>query len=113
EAVLVLDVDGTLYSGGNAIEQQIIQGIHRFALARERGAIEQQIIKGIHRFALARYTVDKEECERLHHKHGSTLEGLKIEHGMDEKSERAYYREVEYDALLSPPEMEGDPTGNP
>jgi len=57
QAVLVLDVDGTLYPAASGIEQQIVRGIHRFATSR--------------------FKLDPAESDKLHREYGSTLEGLK------------------------------------
>jgi len=94
--VLVLDVDGTLYNAN--------------------AGIEQQIVKNIHRFVKSKYGLSEEECDNLHHKYGSTIQGLQVEGKIKgEKDLEMFYQEVyadlDYTGIYYLQENTGDATG--
>jgi FMN phosphatase YigB (HAD superfamily) len=92
--VIVLDVDGTLYGAESGIEQQIVANIHRFALSC--------------------CELTPEQSDELHHRHGSTIAGLKAEHKLSKELEDRFYREVygaiDYSRLLGAT-ADGDASG--
>eukprot|EP00639_Heterosigma_akashiwo_P032340 CAMPEP_0194729114 /NCGR_PEP_ID=MMETSP0296-20130528/44894_1 /TAXON_ID=39354 /ORGANISM="Heterosigma akashiwo, Strain CCMP2393" /LENGTH=265 /DNA_ID=CAMNT_0039635453 /DNA_START=190 /DNA_END=983 /DNA_ORIENTATION=+ len=93
--VLVLDVDGTLYT--------------------EKAQVESQIIKGIHDYVQQRYGLTPTESDALHHKHGSTIDGLVAEGKVTNEQELAdFYREayknIDYSGIYSAEDI-GDATG--
>ena len=55
--ILLLDVDNTLYNEKDHL-------------------IEKQIVQNIHEYCQRELQVSPEECDRLHHEYGSTIEGL-------------------------------------
>ncbi|CAB1121115.1 unnamed protein product [Ectocarpus sp. CCAP 1310/34] len=74
QRVLILDVDGTLYGQSSGVEQQIVDGIHRY-FAGELG-------------------LTPEECNDIHRRHGSTVWGLQQEGRLTQHQVERYYQEV-------------------
>ncbi|CAM9734807.1 unnamed protein product [Pylaiella littoralis] len=74
DRALILDVDGTLYGQSSGVEQQIVDGIHRY-FGKELG-------------------LSPAECNDIHHRHGSTVWGLQQEGRLSEDQVARYYEEV-------------------
>eukprot|EP00903_Cladosiphon_okamuranus_P008819 g8446.t1 len=74
DRVLILDVDGTLYGQSSGVEQQIVDGIHRY-FGEELGLCPA-------------------ECNDIHHRYGSTVWGLQKEGRLSEDQIAGYYQEV-------------------
>ena len=89
--VLIIDVDNCLYdesallqlfslssssteSSSSSSEEEEEEEV--VVKVQDKGGIESQIIQGIHKFGKNKLDLSLKECDELHYKYGSTIEGI-------------------------------------